>query len=186
MDTVQACIKSYERLKNLKLVGLDVGIPWQTVYVYLKRNGVRVVGDKARYGSATDRIAVIGEQWFKKDVPDAIDNNQIYFQSTIDFTVDKISVDVKTSQVRLCKNKLTGEVSAYKWCFYINKQRDIADFFVLYAIGLKGNKEHVFLLPRETATSRTTISIPISMNSKWSDYKIDSKYLSSFFKTLAK
>ncbi|WP_050747501.1 hypothetical protein [Sodalis glossinidius] len=107
MDTVQACIKSYERLKNLKLVGLDVGIPWQTVYIYLKRNGVRVIADKARYGSATDRIVVISEQWLKKDVPDAIDNNQIYFQSTIDFTVSKISVDVKTSQIRLCKNKLT-------------------------------------------------------------------------------
>ncbi|CRL44776.1 hypothetical protein SGGMMB4_02072 [Sodalis glossinidius str. 'morsitans'] len=122
MDTVQACIKSYERLKNLKLVGLDVGIPWQTVYIYLKRNGVRVIADKARYGSATDRIVVIGEQWLKKDVPDAIDNNQIYFQSTIDFTVSKISVDVKTSQIRLCKNKLTGEISTYSSFILTNKE----------------------------------------------------------------
>ena len=57
-EIIDKCIESYSRLKNLKLVGLEVGIPWQTVYVYLKQAGISVTGDKSRYGSATDRVAV--------------------------------------------------------------------------------------------------------------------------------
>ena len=33
----QACIASYGRLKNLKLAGAELGIPWQSVYVHLRR-----------------------------------------------------------------------------------------------------------------------------------------------------
>ena len=54
-EIIDKCIESYSRLKNLKLVGLEVGIPWQTVYVYLKQAGIAVTGDKSRYGSVTDR-----------------------------------------------------------------------------------------------------------------------------------
>lgn len=42
-------IESYSRLKKLKLVGDETGIPWQTVYVRLRANNVPVTGDKARY-----------------------------------------------------------------------------------------------------------------------------------------
>lgn len=44
------CIEAYSRLKNLKLVGEEIGMKWQTVYVQLKKAGVKVTGDKARYG----------------------------------------------------------------------------------------------------------------------------------------
>ena len=37
-------IESYSRLKNLKLVELETGIKWQTVYTHLKKAGVAVTG----------------------------------------------------------------------------------------------------------------------------------------------
>jgi len=46
---MQAVIDAYEKHKNLKLAANDVGLPWQTVYVHLKRAGVPVVGDKLRF-----------------------------------------------------------------------------------------------------------------------------------------
>ena len=71
MDKRDACIESYSRLKNLKLVGLELGIPWQTVYVHLRAAGVPVTGDKKRYGSDTDRLAAKAEALFAELVPAA-------------------------------------------------------------------------------------------------------------------
>lgn len=39
MQEIDKCIESYRRLKNLKLVGAEVGVPWQTVYVMLRAAG---------------------------------------------------------------------------------------------------------------------------------------------------
>jgi hypothetical protein len=38
--TTQMCIEKYEQLKNLKLVGEVLKIPWQTVSILPKRNRV--------------------------------------------------------------------------------------------------------------------------------------------------
>lgn len=121
-ELVNKCIESYSRLKNLKLVGAEVGIPWQTVYIYLKQSDIAVTGDKARYGSVTDRIAVIGEQRFHNAVPLAIDNNDLKFQADVDFSIHGLTVDVKTSKLR------HYEKDADRWAFCINKQKDSADF----------------------------------------------------------
>ncbi|XKM12704.1 hypothetical protein RCS94_06660 [Orbaceae bacterium ac157xtp] len=178
-NKVEQCIESYSRLKNLKLVGLEVGIPWQTVYAYLKKAGVPVTGDKARYGSATDRIAVIGEQKFKKAVPFAVDNNEFKFQATIDFIVCDFTVDVKTSKIKHYKK------APDRWAFCINKQKDIADFFVFYALNDELETEHVFLMPHEIVTVVSSVSITKSGKSKWFDYKIDESALPEFFKQIA-
>lgn len=85
MSKINNCIDSYSRLKNLKLVGNELKIPWQTVYVILKKAGVNVVGDKARYGSVSDRLASYAENMFKIDVPNAVDNNDLKYQASIDF-----------------------------------------------------------------------------------------------------
>jgi hypothetical protein len=176
----QACIDSYGKLKNLKLVGSEIGIPWQTVYVHLRKAGVPVTGDKARYGSAKDRLASFAERLFAEDVPTAIDSNASQFQASIDFLVLGWSVDVKASARQLFKN------DAIRWAFCINKQKDKADFFVLYALNNSDERhvEHVFLLPNEIATARTTISVPETMNSKWADYEIRRDELDGFFSSL--
>ncbi|MWN30965.1 MULTISPECIES: hypothetical protein [unclassified Gilliamella] len=181
-EIIKKCIESYSRLKNLKLVGLEVGIPWQTVYVYLKREGIAVTGDKARYGSATDRIAIIGEQRFYKAVPFAIDNNNLQFQASVDFSVFNLTVDVKTSKLQ---HKKINTRSSDRWAYCINKQKDIADLFVFYALNDELETEHVFLMPNEIVTNATTISIPKSGKSKWFDYKVNENELAGFFKQLA-
>lgn len=178
----QQCIASYQRLKNLKLVGEEVGIAWQNVYVHLKKAGVQVTGDKARYGCAKDRLANYAERLFATDVPSAIDSNAVQFQAAIDFHVFGWSVDVKAATL------LAWKGDAARWGFCINKQKDKADFFVLYAFDGQETKsvQHVFLMPNEIATAKTTISVPSTMQSKWADYEVDRGDLAGFFASLGK
>lgn len=178
MSITSKCVESYSRLKHLKLVGEEIGIPWQTVYVHLKKAGVSVTGDKARYGSASDRLANKAEAEFQKTIPWAKDNNKTEFQSSIDFNVDSSTVDIKASRL-----KFDGKLS--RWAFCVNKQRDDADFFVLYAYDEKGcGILHLFLIPGEIAREKTTISITESLNSKWADYIISSSDMVDFFNDL--
>lgn len=179
---VDQCVSAYAELKHLKLVGEKVGIPWQTVYVHLRKAGIVVTGDKARYGSIADKLANKAERIFSKTVPFAIDNNKYEFQATIDFNIGDITIDVKAATLAAAGRQLSGKKYAAKWGFCINKQRDTADFFVLYAFDSDGEQvKHVFLIPNEIATQKTTISIPFSLNSKWSDYRIEEAELPTFF-----
>lgn len=179
------CIESYGRLKNLKLVGEELRIPWQTVYVHLKKSGVKVTGDKARYGSATDRISVIGERRFKHSVPIAIDNNDLAYQATVDFTIGTIKIDIKTARIKRRKHNRTAKPLSPIWGFCINKQLDIADFFVFYALDESNQVKHVFLMPNEVVTSCSTISVPESLASKWADYEVNESDLLPFFKAIS-
>lgn len=180
--TVSVIKESYSRLKNLKLVEQETGVKWQTVYWHLKKEGVQVVGDKARYGSATHRLGVLGEQLFQRLVPNAVDNKHLKWQGSADFSVNGSSVDVKAA--RLCPAGKTpaGKSCSARWSYCNITQRDIADFFVLIALPDQGDDvEHIFLLPRELAASNTTISIPLTLKSKWADYLVSSEELSQFF-----
>jgi hypothetical protein len=182
MDKItQQCVNAYSELKHLKLAGEKVGIPWQTVYVHLKRAGVSVTGDKARYGSVSDRLAAKAEKLFSKAVPFVVDNNVSEFQSTIDFTAGRYGIDIKASRLR----EYPGKRDAPKWGFCISKQKDKADFFVLYAFDSTGDKVlHIFLMPKEIATSKQTISIPATLCSKWADYIVQRGELKEFFRSL--
>ncbi|WP_109391293.1 MULTISPECIES: hypothetical protein [Proteus] len=184
MDNTQLCIESYSRHKNLKLVGMELGIPWQSVYSTLRKADYPVTGDKARYGSVTDRIAVIGEQKFKKAVPISIDNNDLKYQADIDFTIGNITIDVKTSRIRRKQQGKGIKNAAPRWGYCINKQKDTADFFVLYALDDNNETEHVFLMPNEIVTAVSMISIPETLASKWADYKIEESELLPFFQSL--
>ena len=161
----QKCIESYARLKNLKLVGEEVGIRWQSVYVHLKKAGVKVTGDKARYGSVTDRLASAAERRFSESVPFAKDCNQEQYQAAIDFDVLGWSIDVKASRLRSHKS------DAPRWSFCVNKQKDAADFFVFYSYESEGdvNVRHVFLMPREIVVTRSAASLGLQAGVKSAD-----------------
>lgn len=176
----QDCIESYSRLKNLKLVGDELGMKWQTVYSRLRSAGVPVTGDKARYGCANDRLAAFAEQLFAEDVPAACNSNAKQFQASIDFEVAGWTVDVKAAAL------IGWSGSAARWGFCINKQKDKSDFFALYALdnAATRNVVHVFLMPNEIVTTKTTISVPASMSSKWADYRIERGDLADFFDSL--
>lgn len=159
-DKTAACVDAYSRLKNLKLVGLELGIPWQTVYVHLRAAGVPVTGDKSRYGSDTDRLAANAERIFAALVPNASDQNDKKFQAKVDFIVGQYKVDVKASRLR------NG-----RWAFSLKKQERIADFFVCFAFNDDGTYR-VVVLPGELCRHMQTISLSSAGGTKWWDYEI--------------
>ena len=174
------CIEAYSRLKNLKLVGEEIGMKWQTVYVQLKKAGVKVTGDKARYGGVKDRLASAAERRFAALVPFAKDSNQEQFQASIDFEVCGWLVDIKAARL------LSHKGDAARWGFCVNKQKDSADFFVFYSYEESGDEDvrHVFLMPREIVVARTSISFPATLNSKRADYMVNEADIPDFFASL--
>ena len=187
MSIQDECVQKYSELKHLKLTGQVLGIPWQTVYVHLKNAGVSVTGDKARYGSVSDRLACCAEKMFAKSVPEAQDNNGLRFQATVDFEISGFLIDVKAAMLKKQRVEKSGKKTGARWAFCISKQKDVSDFFVLYALSGESGEpfiNHIFLLPKEIATTKTTISIPQNLKSKWADYEIQEHELRSFFNAL--
>lgn len=104
--------EAYARHKNLKLAAEEIGIKWQQLYSRLRKMGVPVTGDKARYGCAKDRLAAKAERLFSEDVPNAIDSNAQQYQAAIDFYVDGHSVDVKASRLHSARYETSGKKTA--------------------------------------------------------------------------
>lgn len=173
MDTRHFCIEAYARLKNLKLVGLELGIPWQTVYVHLRAAGVPVTGDKSRYGSDTDRLAAKAESIFSALVPNAINQNDQQFQAKVDFVVGRYSVDVKSSRQR-----------GGRWAFSLKKQELLADFFVCFAFN-EDDTYKVLAIPGELCRYLQTISLSATSNTRWWDYEIAADQLNAFFEQVS-
>ena len=170
MATRQQCVESYDRLKNLKLVGEEIGMPWQTVYVELRKAGVAVTGDKTRYGSDKDRLAAKAEAEFKRLIPYAEDQNRLAFQPKCDFLVLGYAVDVK------CGRRLRGS-----WMFSVKKQEFCADFIVCFAM-MDGGSYQTLLLPGELVRRYQTIRV--TTGGKWMAYTIAPDQLSRFFQQM--
>lgn len=168
-DKISACVESYRRLKHLKLVGTELGIPWQTVYVCLRAANEPVTGDKARYGSDSDRLAAKGEQLFLSLVPSASSDNTKGWQAKVDFHVAGAGVDVKCALLR-----------RGSWAFSIKKQRLIADYFVCFAFDAD-SLAHVLLLPSEIVRQYSTIRLDKNATNKWSSYQVAADSLATFF-----
>src|SRR5690606_22461353 len=100
MNVQQRCVQAYREHQNLKVAAQHVGIPWQTVYVHLRKAGEPVSGNKLKYGSETDRLAARSERIFLDLVPFAEDQNTRQFQSKVDFRVGEFGVDVKASRLK--------------------------------------------------------------------------------------
>lgn len=178
-------VERYRELRNLKLVGDAVGMPWQTVYVRLKRIGEPVIGDKARYGSDRDRLAARGERWFKRVIPEAEDQNANQFQAQVDFVVSGRGVDVKTSRPRRSPR------GVLQWLWSIKKQEAVADFFVCLALTGREDDAGVYkalLIPGELARRYQTLRAShdgLAMRGRWSDYAMSSGELRAFFTELS-
>lgn len=171
-QSLDPCVAAYRDLRNLKLVGERLGIPWQTVYVRLKRAGEPVTGDKARYGSETDRLAARAERWFQAIVPEAVDLNLERFQAPVDFKVGRFKVDVKVSRGTVSK---TG---VRQWIWSVKKQEAIADFIV--CIGVKEREgdlviASVLAVPGELVRFNTSVRASLVGNAvtgKWGAYSV--------------
>lgn len=180
-DPITLCVESYRELKNTKLVAAALGMPAATVYWRLRRAGEPVTGDKARYGSATDKLASRGERWFQRVVPWAEDQNRTGFQSKVDFVVSGLNVDVKTSRPKPTK---TGVL---RWGWSLNKQEGIADFFVCLALTGRGENAGVhkaLLLPGSAARGSKAAGVShdgLALRGKWARSALSSDELRTFF-----
>lgn len=186
-ETVDEMVSLYQELKNLKLVGEEMNIPWQTVYWWLKKEGVSVSGNKSLYGGFKDQIGLIGERLFRKAFPEAEDQNDKSFQPQFDFFLDGLKLDVKTSFPRdmKCRNSSTVK---YRWGFNTRRQQE-ADFIVGYC--MSGNLEdwkleHIMLIPNEFLQDIQTISISCDQRtrSKWMDFKVEENELIEFLNSI--
>lgn len=173
--------EAYEKHKNLKLAAAELGMKWQSLYVQLRKAGIAVTGDKARYGSDKDRLAAQAELEFKRLVPFAKDQNIEKFQSKFDFLVGKEKVDIKASN----EHQGSKQFKAKRWAFSVKKQEFCADFIVCFAMNEFGYR--VFLIPGECVRHYQTISISTEENSrsKWRQYEIEPCDLAEFFNSLS-
>lgn len=172
-------VEAYAKHKHLKNAASELGINFQTLYSRLRRAGVSVTGDKERYGSTTDKLAVVGEQLFLGLVPHADDLNQKSFQPEVDFSVGSSTVDVKTARPKCSNNSYGSE----RWAFCLRKQMKTADYFVCFGLEETGEEiEILLLIPREMLRpTMQTLSVPRSKNSKWCDFEITESELARFF-----
>lgn len=178
--SIQAkCVDAYRRHKHLKMAANEVGIPWQTMYVHLRRAGEPVTGNKLKYGSSADRLAALGEKKFLSLVPEAKDMNRRKFQSKVDFFVHGYSVDVKCSML----NRSSAGTDRRRWAFCIKKQEAIANFFVCFGFNDERQIAACLLIPGEIARHMTTINLP-ETGGKWRDYEMCPGDLKSFFDSL--
>lgn len=171
---------AYEKHMNLKLAAEELGIKWQNLYVKLRKLGIAVVGDKARYGSDKDRLAAHAEVEFKKLVPFAENQNYIKFQSKFDFLVSGEKVDIKASKA----HQGSKHFIAKRWAFSVKKQEFCADFIVCFAFNDDGYR--IFLIPGELVRNYQTISISENKESKskWIQYEVSGIELTNFFEDL--
>ena len=156
MSITDQCVEAYQRHKHLRLAGQEVGIPWQTVYVHLRKAGIPVVGDKVRYGSESDRFAAKSEMDLLRYIPFAIDHNRHQFQPLIDFTIRGYGVDLKASRLAQSNPKSTS----MRWNFSLKKQEVKADFFICLGYDEEGKViRQCLLVPGEIARHYTSVSL---------------------------
>lgn len=179
-QTVEKMISLYSEIKNLKLVGEQMGIPWQTVYWWLKKQGVAVTGDKRVYGSDKDRMAAKYEDLFHTLVPQAVPENDREFQAKYDFTVGGYTVDIK-SATRSSMCSRSNHLN-YRWAFSTKKNMD-ADFMVCFCLEGSTKENHVnriLLIPNEFCRDKQTISVSCN-TSKWFEFEVTEQGLVKFF-----
>jgi hypothetical protein len=170
--------EAYKKHMNLKLAANELGMPWQSLYVQLKKEGVPVTGDKLRYGSDKDKLAAYAEKIFLSLVPKAENMNLVKFQSKFDFKVGNVSVDVKSSRA-MAKNKLYPQ--SLSWAFSIKKQTMECDFLCCFCLNEDKSVSKVILIPSETFSGLQTITVSCTGKSRWLDYEIPAEDLARFF-----
>lgn len=173
--------QAYAKHRNLKLAAGELGIPWQSLYVRLKKAGVPVTGDKLRYGTDRDRLGAKAEAAFHELVPFAVNANASQFQAKVDFSVGSLTVDVKASMPR----QLNKRFAALSWSFSLKKQSLVCDFVCCFCYADASTIKHVLLVPSEFFAGLQTVSVSCAGSSKWLDYKAEASELASFFADLA-
>ena len=171
----------YAEHQKLHTVGDMMSIPWQTVYWWLKKEGVSVTGNKSKYGGKSDQTALIGERLFSSLGTDAVDQNKLYHQPKYDFLLGNVKIDVKTSFIKDDQSR-SGNINK-RWAFNTKKGQE-ADYLVCYCLsGDLSSYEvvKILLIPKEFIEGMQCISVSIN-KSKWGGFEVNESGLFSFFK----
>jgi hypothetical protein len=177
MPTIDEMKEAYALHKNLKVAAAALGIHLQTLYWHLRKAGVTCAGDKEMHGSEKDRFGAKAEALFLHLVPSAVNQNELQFQSKVDFVVGDIRVEVKAAK----RQPLGKGAGGDRWMFSIKKQLTEADFFVMLAFSQTGDFERAFVIPAELIASKTTISISVEGRSKWHAYQVEPGKMADLF-----
>lgn len=180
MESIEA--QTYAKHMNLKLAANELGVNWKTLYVRLKNQGVKIIGDKLRYGSDRDKLGAYGEQLFLGFVPCANNENLKQFQAKYDFSVLGYKVDIKAGRPR----QLNKKFPQLAWSFSFKKQSMICDFVVCFCLNEDKSINKVLLVPKEFFEGLQTVSVSMNGHSKWHDYSIEPSELQDFFTSLPK
>jgi hypothetical protein len=149
---------AYARHGRLSDAAAELGIHLSTLHHRLRRQGVPIAGDKARFGDSRDKLAAESEAEFARLVPGARNLNKAQWQAAVDFDVDGVRVDIKASRIN------NG-----RWAFCTKRNGDLVDFLVCFAYQDDG-AYRLLLLPRQAIGSRQSIAVGIE-RSKWSVYQ---------------
>lgn len=177
--TVEKMKELYAEHQRLHTVGEVLGIPWQTVCWWLKKEGVSVTGNKARYGGNSDKIAVIGENLFGKLGTDAINQNNLQFQSKYDYILGDLKIDIKTGFLRDQKGRGNSKITRWAFCTKVQQK---ADYLICYCLSGTLDEyrvEYILLIPAEFIGEIQTISVS-PRNSKWLNFTVSEDELKSF------
>jgi hypothetical protein len=171
----------YTEHQKLHTVGDIMNIPWQTVYWWLKKEGVSVTGNKSWYGGENNQIALIGEDLFRSVAPNAVNQNDLMFQPKYDYTLGNLKIEIKTAFLRDGKSR-SNKVNL-RWAFNTKKQQE-ADYIICYCLSghiSSYNVDRILLIPREFITDIQTVSVS-PRKSKWLDFETTKKDLADFLK----
>ena len=123
----------YDKHQNLKIAAKELDMVWQTLYWNLNKVNHPITGNKAKYGSLTDKLARYAENKFKDLLPYAEDHNTEKFQAKMDFTVKGLSVDVKASTKKNGYKNNPRKNPSFRWAFCCKVQEEQqVDFLVCY------------------------------------------------------
>ena len=164
---------AYAKHKNLKIAAEEIGIRWQTLYCRLIKQGVKVTGDKSRYGSNRDKLAFFAENHFSRIISYAKNMNEHEWQSKYDFLCGSLRVDVKCSMPR----KLNHHSDRLSWAFSFKRQNFECELIVCFCFDENKNIEKILAIPMEFFNGVQTISVPIKGESKWHDYAVSENEL---------
>jgi hypothetical protein len=178
MESIEA--QAYAKHMNLKLAANELGMNWRTLYVRLKNQGVKIVGDKLRYGTDRDKLGAYGEKLFLDLVPSAKNENSNQFQAKYDFSVYGYKVDIKAGRPR----QLNKKFPQLAWSFSFKKQTLICDFIICFCLNEDKSINKILLVPKEFFAGLQTVSVSMLGYSKWHDYSIEPHELFDFFKDL--
>jgi hypothetical protein len=156
----------YADTPSLVEIARRIGSTPGAVGYQLYKRGVKLVGDKLRFGCDRDRQARMAELYVLSKLNGAIDHNAEQFQPEVDITYRGARIDVKSSVLQ----RVGHHVSL---SFMVEKHPGQVDLFVCLGYVRHGDDEPiaVYVIPGNEAP-RWSIRIPLTGHARYERFKV--------------